>query len=135
MNRQARRASAANGRKLAAGGWSPFVEVKREDVAGFASPWPSGCDAVWKNSAYVMFRYVHETDIGRIERLLVRRNDAQPVRSWADLQRIKDELIGPERTAVEVYPPASELVDDANCYHLWALPPGAALPFSLVHSR
>jgi hypothetical protein len=53
------------------------------------------------------------------------------VRSWADMQRIKNELVGPERVAVEVFPPVSELVDQANIAHLWVLPEGFALPFSL----
>lgn len=36
---------------------------------------------------------------------------------------------GPEATAVEVYPPHAEIVDDADMYHLWVL--AAPLPFSL----
>jgi hypothetical protein len=47
------------------------------------------------------------------------------------MQRIKDTLAGPDRAAVEVYPPASEVVDQANMYHLWVLPPGARLCFGL----
>jgi hypothetical protein len=64
---------------------------------------------------------------------MVRRHDAKPVRSWPDLQRIKDTLPvgGPERIAIEVYPRDSELVDDANMYHLWLLPEGFDLPFGL----
>lgn len=42
--------------------------------------------------------------------------------SWPEMQRIKDELAGAERTAVEVYPPRAEIVDDADMYHLWVLP-------------
>lgn len=33
-------------------------------------------------------------------------------------------------TAVEVYPPQSEVVDDADMYHLWIV---ERLPFSLFH--
>lgn len=49
--------------------------------------------------------------------------------TWPEMQRIKDEIAGPEATAVEVYPPRAEIVDDADMYHLWVLP--APLPFSL----
>ncbi|MFK4259076.1 DUF7694 domain-containing protein [Agrobacterium tumefaciens] len=49
--------------------------------------------------------------------------------TWPEMQRIKDEIVGPEATAVEVYPPRAEIVDDADMYHLWVLP--APLPFSL----
>jgi hypothetical protein len=66
-----------------------------------------------------------------ITRLLVRRNDGKAGVPWPHRQRIKDELIGPARQAVEIFPPADEVVDDANCYHLWVLPIGQTIPFSL----
>src|SRR5438034_10689879 len=37
--------------------------------------------------------------------------DGLPVRRWRDLQRIKNELMGPEREAVEVFPAESRLHD------------------------
>lgn len=49
--------------------------------------------------------------------------------TWPEMQRIKDEIAGPEATAVEVYPPRAEIVDHADMYHLWVLP--EPLPFSL----
>lgn len=51
--------------------------------------------------------------------------------SWPEMQRIKSELAGPNATAVEVYPPDDEVVDDADMYHLWVL--FQPLPFSLRH--
>ena len=53
--------------------------------------------------------------------LSVRRRDRRPVHDWRDLQRIKNELLGPEHEAVELYPAESRRVDLANQYHLWAL--------------
>lgn len=41
--------------------------------------------------------------------------------TWHEAQRIKDEIAGPDATAVEVYPPKDEIVDDADAYHLWVL--------------
>jgi hypothetical protein len=52
--------------------------------------------------------------------------------SWYEMQRIKDEIAGEDRTAVEVYPPKSEIVDGADMFHIWVL--RDPLPFSL-HSR
>lgn len=49
--------------------------------------------------------------------------------SWWEMQRIKCELAGEQATAVEVYPPSDEVVDEANMFHIWVLP--EALPFSL----
>lgn len=40
---------------------------------------------------------------------------------WRDLQAIKNELVGPEHEAIELYPAESRLVDTANQYHLWVL--------------
>jgi hypothetical protein len=39
--------------------------------------------------------------------------------------------IYPGRWALELYPPADELVNDAHVYHLWLLPEGEAPPDSL----
>lgn len=49
--------------------------------------------------------------------------------TWPETQRIKSEIAGHEATAVEVYPPQSEVVDQADMYHLWVLP--GRLPFGL----
>lgn len=55
--------------------------------------------------------------------------------SWWEMQRIKNEVIGPSETAVEVYPPENETIDGLCMYHLWVLPMGARLPFSLWEMR
>lgn len=52
--------------------------------------------------------------------------------TWREMQRIKDEIAGVDATAVEVYPPHAEIVDDADMFHLWVLP--GHLPFSLHRS-
>mgnify|MGYP003494831939 FL=1 len=49
--------------------------------------------------------------------------------TWPEAQRMKNELAGDDATAVEVYPPQGEVVDQADMYHLWVLP--GPLPFSL----
>jgi hypothetical protein len=50
--------------------------------------------------------------------------------SWREMQRIKDELAGCASTAVEVYPPATEIVDQADMFHIWVLT--ERLPFTLA---
>lgn len=84
------------------------------------------------NLVYSVQFFERASDWGTIDHLLIRRHDgaAEPF-AWADLQRIKDELCGAARVAVEVFPPQSQLVDAANCRHLWVLPDGFALPFGL----
>lgn len=41
--------------------------------------------------------------------------------TWHEAQRIKNDLGGRDKTAVEIYPPADEVVDGADVYHLWVL--------------
>ena len=64
--------------------------------------------------------------------LTFKRNDRAAVRDWRHFQAIKNEVAGPEREAVEIYPPEAQLVDAANEYHLWILPPGEVSPFGLA---
>lgn len=61
--------------------------------------------------------------------LSLKRHDRAAVHDWRHLQAIKNEIAGPERVAVEIYPPESGLVDTSNQYHLWVFPPGTELPF------
>lgn len=56
--------------------------------------------------------------------LSIKRRDKrqiEPDSHWRDLQRIKNELIGEEYEAVELYPAESRKVDTSNQYHLWVV--------------
>lgn len=61
--------------------------------------------------------------------LSIKWHDRRPIHDWRDLQRIKNEICGPEREGVELYPAESRLVDTANQFHLWILPKGQSMPF------
>ena len=64
----------------------------------------------------------------------IRRLDGEPCKSWRDFQRIKNELVGPEHEAVELFPAEGRLVDTANQYHLWvAADPQYRFPFGFNH--
>lgn len=68
--------------------------------------------------------------------LVISRNDNQPIHSWPDFQTIKNVLVGPEHTGIEVFPPESQLTDAANCYHIWVIPNDEfRLPFTLHQHR
>jgi len=81
------------------------------------------------NEYVVLIRPV-DTPFGEAQHACM-RNAAGIDIPWAEKQRIKNELFGPERTAIEVFPAESELVDAANMYHIWLLPEGCDLPFTL----
>lgn len=79
---------------------------------------------IWVNNLYqVNIEYADAGQPGAVgfAHLIVRRRDRQPIRSWSHFQQIKNELIGPECEAVELYPAESNLVDAKDHYHLWAL--------------
>lgn len=64
--------------------------------------------------------------------LSIVRTDRTATHDWRHLQRIKNELCGPEREAIEIYPAESRVVDTNNQYHLFVLPQGCTLPIGYV---
>jgi hypothetical protein len=57
---------------------------------------------------------------------MIQRHDDKPIPGhWRQLQNIKNEIFGSEATAIEFYPPESELENVANIYWLWVIPPEA----------
>ena len=70
---------------------------------------------------------------GPLIHVCIRRHDELPCKNWRDHQRIKNELIGPECEAVELFPAESRLLDTRNEYHLWVHPsPGYRFPFGFA---
>lgn len=69
-----------------------------------------------RNGLYQVAKY--DTD-KEIIHLSIKRLDKAAVHSWRDLQWIKNQLVGPEHDAIEIYPAEDKLVDMANQYHLW----------------
>lgn len=68
--------------------------------------------------------------------LSIKRLDQRPIRSWRDLQRIKNELVGPECEGLEMFPAESRLLDSANQYHLFVFSdPQVRLPFGQQEHR
>lgn len=62
--------------------------------------------------------------------LSIKRRDKQHVRDWRHMQRIKNELVGPEHEGCELYPAESRLVDTSNQYHIFVFAnPELRLPF------
>jgi hypothetical protein len=60
----------------------------------------------------------------RIWYLRIGRIDREPIHNWSTLQTIKNEIVGAEYEAVELYPAQSRLMNNENVYHLWILAPG-----------
>jgi hypothetical protein len=83
-------------------------------------------DQVFTDEAgeYIVAKHIDPVQPPFAFRFSVRRTDREPIRSWRVLQDIKNEIAGRERTAIEVYPPESEVSDVANIYHLWVFEEG-----------
>lgn len=48
--------------------------------------------------------------------LSIKRRDKEWIHDWRELQEIKNQLIGPEHEAVELYPSESRVIDGANLH-------------------
>ena len=70
---------------------------------------------------------VYENDIYHVDvnyeppyaHLAIRRHDGLPCKEWLHFQQIKNEIIGTENEAMELFPAESRLVDSSEQYHLW----------------
>lgn len=114
--------------------WRDYLADPRNHLLReLGNDWPqrSGMRRACLNAIYSVQFFIRASAWGDIDHLIVRRHDGQPDIPWSHMQRLKDELCGVERVAIEVFPPQSQLVDDANCRHIWCLPDGFQLPFGL----
>lgn len=135
--------------------WTPFrrTELKPIEpgtVEGIAKAFPNTSRAhieavlkdVDKDKVFLNSRYqVNVRPFGpegqQMVHLSIKRLDKDRVgpERYRDFMRIKNELVGPEFEAVEIYPAHSREVDTANQYHLWVMPPGVSVPFGFDDGR
>jgi hypothetical protein len=108
--------------------WSPFKKAE------YFLKGKDGLDPeiVVQNSIYAVAVYRHPVEnIGAIMHLVVERLDKKPVRQWEDLQRIKNEVVGPEIEACELFPAEGRKLE-SDKVHLWCLPPNQSFPFGFI---
>jgi hypothetical protein len=107
--------------------WTPFEEFESLPGATMHDGSSKGFRLMQNNVYTVLIEELDEP--AGMTHLSIRRNDRHWTRDWRHMQRIKNELMGPEREAVELYPAESRLVDAANQYHLWVAPEGNNFSF------
>lgn len=114
------------------------------DMTGiYQGQWMPEMDRCWfrtEDHTCVCSRLIR-TQWGKVEHVTITRRspeeDPFDIRlgdtdfTWADKQKIKDELFGKNRTAIEVYPKEKRLVDESNIYHLWVFDKNFDLPFGI----
>ena len=72
------------------------------------------------NSQYAVLVRTIDTELGKVKHAAIRNIDSTDI-PWSEKQRIKNELFGEEKQAIEFFPKQSELIDEANMYHIWIL--------------
>lgn len=107
-----------------------WVEKPSPKLLGRGNGWFSEFDTVYSNGKYVVMTRPVETEWGRVLHICM-RNAASTDIPWKKKQRIKNELFGSQRIAIEVFPKESDLVDAAMMYHIWLLPLEMTLPFGI----
>ena len=97
-----------------------LAEVKRAQDAGEVEYWRNNLYHAQVNHGQQVLAD-HE-GFARIVWISYRRvMRASLPRDWRDIQRLKNELVGPEREAVELFPRETRLVDESDQFHLWVL--------------
>jgi hypothetical protein len=80
---------------------------------------------------------VEHPDYGALQciRLQVCNWDQSAQHDWRDFQRIKNDLVGEDWEAVELYPAEARLLDPSNAFYLWCYPPGILSWVGLQNGR
>lgn len=87
----------------------------------------------WINNLYQVQLRPFEAHGMKWVHLNIRRRDGKAImRDWRHFQWIKNQLVGPECEAIELYPAESRMVDSNNKYHLWcAIDPAFRFPLGM----
>ncbi len=87
---------------------------------------PEDPEEVWHNDVYNVTVRRHVPDrvfgTGSLVHLGIATLDGTARHDWRDMQAIKNQLVGPEVEAFELYPAESRLMDPSNYYILWCFP-------------
>lgn len=117
-------------KRRASGDWGPWEHLSDESdlfpLKHGMMGWVTEVTTAHRNKVFCVLE--RHDSCGVIHAAVVSLSQIRP--SWYEMQRIKDELFGEDRVAVEVYPKRSEIVDGSDTYHFWVLPED--LPFGLT---
>ena len=116
-------------RRRNSGDWGPWETVSEEAhkrILGQRPGWVRDVRSVYRNKVFSVLERLDAT--GVIHAGVSSLSGIRP--TWYEMQRIKDELFGATKTAVEIYPPSDDVVDGSDMFHLWILP--GEIPFGLT---
>jgi len=98
---------------------------------------PTGMTKAFRNTRFTVMVYENvRMTTGTATRVMIQKHDDSVFPNhWAEIQKIKNEIFGPETMAIEFFPAESELIDDHNIYWIWIYPPGVIPIQSLPKSK
>lgn len=80
----------------------------------------------WGNDRYTVNVHYLDGDRDGFVEVGVHNHKRTPHVPWRHLQQIKNEVLGPDREAVQLFPAEDRLVDTANEYWIYVYPVGKA---------
>ena len=83
-------------------------------------------DETWGNDRYTVNLHFLGGDRDGFVEMAVHNHNRTPHVPWRHLQQIKNEILGSDREAVQLFPAEDRLVDTANEYWLYVYPIGKA---------
>lgn len=101
--------------------WTPWVKLDPPSNDTYIGDQEAPA-ATYANSRYRVAIWQDgdpQHPMGEWLHLSIKDHDRSARHDWRDFQRIKNELVGPEFEAIEIYPAESRLVDTCNQYHLY----------------
>lgn len=118
--------------------WIRMIPPKwaHEKMGLYSGSWSTQLDRCWESDdGYSVSSRLIRTDWGNVEHVTIQRLCGGGDIPWSEKQRIKNELFGEKRAAIEVFPAEKNLVDVCDIYHLWVLPKDFVIPFGLHPKR
>ena len=112
-----------------------FTRVSNEEFKKVKSNfnptgWFKEIDRAYANGTFSVVVRTLKTEYGLCKHAAIRNIESTEI-TWKEKQEIKDKIFGVNYVAVEVFPKKSDLIDEANMYHLWILPLQYNFPFNL----
>jgi len=106
--------------------WTKFEQVMEHPCL------KKNVDEVWLNNQYEVHLEFMDKEKGKDGLVWLQLKDIvtkEARHDWREMQRIKNEIMGDEREAVELFPAESRLVDTSNQFHLFVMPVGEQMGF------
>ncbi len=103
--------------------------------------WHADMDRCWidNDANLCVCSRLIRTRFGTVEHVTISKgtgtNDGSGEVTWAEKMRIKNELFGENRFAIEVFPKQKNLVDVCDIYHLWVFDKKLEMPFGIAQKE